>query len=544
MATFVDLAVNIFNLNGAPLKLPYETMRHLWPIYNRPDRTILLKFGRQTHKSTTLAFKMSLPCVRYPDYHVLYVAPTGNQVSVFSTDKLDNALRDSSFIQKYYIDVHTKDQVFYKETCNRSKIYLRSAFHSADSIRGITADSLYVDEIQDIVSDHVPVIEQCMAHSLAKWEHIVQNSPDLPMHLFKASTYAGTPKNIENTLEKYWAKSTQSEWIIKCLHCNKYNYINEKNIGPTCLICNKCGKPIYYKDGSWISMNSDGFIKGYRCPQIIFDWINNPRNPEAWKESVTNPMKVYSSQKFFNEVLALPYANAKNPLNHHDIKSACKDYDNCFRPDAYEWLKKIELYAGVDWGKGDLANGTSYTVLTIGGVLDHKFRVVLMKKYVGRDSEAIAQVDDILSVINYFGVKFVIADSGDGRTSNAMIVKAIGAERFGECFEHGSLKQKLKWDRRQGMYIINRSRVMTDRFMEIKRGEIEFFNYEKFKDFGEDFLNIYSDYSEITRKTIYDHSGPDDAFHSYMFCRLACMISRGEMNKYIFGGDNESLVEE
>ena len=77
--------------------------------------------------------------------------------------------------------------------------------------------------------------------------------------------------------------------------------------------------------------------------------------------------------------------------------------------------------------------------------------------------------------------------------------------------------------------------------MEIKRGEIEFFNYEKFKEFSEDFLNIYSDYSEITRRTIYDHNGPDDCFHSYMFCRLASMINRGEMNKYILGGDNEIL---
>lgn len=541
MATFVDLATNMFRLNGAPLHLPYDSMRHLWPIYNRPDRSVILKFGRQTHKSTTEAFTLSLPCIRYPNYHVLYVAPTGTQVSVFSTDKLDAALRDSTFIQNHYIDNKVKDQVFYKEISNGSKIYLRSAFHSADSIRGISADKTCIDEIQDIVSDHIPVIEQCMGFSLAKWELMKNTYPDIPMHIFKSSTYAGTPKNIENTMERYWNKSTQNEWIIKCHHCNKYNYINEKNIGPTCLVCNKCFKPIFYKDGDWVSMNPHGVIAGYRAPQIIFDWINNVNYPEVWQESVIKPMGLYTSQKIFNEILALPYANAKNPLNHHDIQAACKDYDICLRPDAYDWIKKMDLYAGIDWGKGDLANGTSYTVLTIGGVYDGKYRVIFVKKYTGRESEATYQVEDILSIVNYFGCKFIMADSGDGRTSNAMVVKAIGPQRFGECFEHGSIKQKMRWDRRQGMYIINRTRIMTDRFIEIKNGSVEFFKYDKFKDYADDFLNIYTDYSERTRQTLYDHNGPDDCFHSYMFSRLACMIMRGEMNQYIFAGENEVL---
>lgn len=544
VATFVDLATNLFKINGVPLKLPRDSMRHMFPIYNRKDRSKVLKFGRQTHKSTTVAFDLALPCIRYRNYHALYVSPTGTQTSVFSTDKLDGALRDSGFIQKYYIDNRTKDQVFYKEVANGSRIYLRSAFHSADSIRGISADKVCLDEIQDIISDHIPVIEQCMGYALARWEQRLEYEPDLPAHLFKSTIYAGTPKTAENTLERYWNNSTQNEWIIKCLHCNKYNYITEKNIGPTCLICSKCQRPIFYRDGDWVSMNKNGLIQGYRAPQIIFNWINNEKYPEIWQEQVIKTMKMYTSQKFFNEVLALPYANAKNPLNIHDIRAACKDYKQCYRPDAYDWINKMELYAGVDWGKGDIANGTSYTVLTIGGVFNGKFRVIYMKKYTGRESEAITQVENILSTVNYMNCKMTIADSGDGRTSNAMMVRALGPLKFAECLEHGSIKQKIKWDRRQGVYIINRSRVMTDRFMEIRNGEVEFFNFEQFENFKDDFLSIYSEYSEATRQTKYDHNSPDDAFHSYMFCRLACMIGRGEMDKYIVGGDNESLSDD
>jgi hypothetical protein len=254
-------------------------------------------------------------------------------------------------------------------------------------------------------------------------------------------------------------------------------------------------------------------------------------------------MKMYTSQKFFNEVLALPYANAKNPLNIHDIRASCKDYKMCYNLNAYPWLSKMRLYAGVDWGKGDMANGTSYTVLTIGGVYDNKYRVIFMKKYTGRESEAITQVNDIISTVNYMNCEMVMADSGDGRTSNAMMVSALGPQKFCECFEHGSQKQKIRWDKRQGMYIVNRTRVMTDRFMEIKKNQVEFFDYDQFNNFKDDFLNIYSEYSDKTRQAKYDHIGADDAFHSYMYSRLACMIVRGELDQYIRGGENETLID-
>jgi len=318
----IDFAKNIFFLNGMPIQLPYETMRHLYPIYNNPDNAVLFKFGRQTHKSTTLGYKTALPCIRYGNYHVLYVAPTGNQVSVFSTDKLNGALRESALVRDYMMNTQTRDQISYKELNNGSKIYLRSAFHTADSIRGISADLECIDEVQDIISDHIPVIEQCMSHSIAKWEYLVKVDPTIPQHLFNCRIYAGTPKTMENTMEKFWANSTQTEWIIQCKHCNKYNYINENNIGPECLVCNKCGKSIYYDDGQWVAMNQKGFIKGYRLPQIILGWINNPN---AWKIQVINARTIYSAEKFFNEVLALPYANARHPLNILELKAVCKN---------------------------------------------------------------------------------------------------------------------------------------------------------------------------------------------------------------------------
>ena len=533
MATFVDFAQSMFALNGTPLKIDPVTMRHLYPIYNRPDRSILLKFGRQTHKSSTVGYKITIPCLKYNNYHAVYIAPTGNQVSVFSTDKLDSTLRGSSVIQKNYINTRTKDQITYKELNNESKIYLRSAFRSADAIRGISGDMTCIDEVQDILSDHIPVIEQCMGHSMSKGAHMREINPNIPKHIFGHKMYAGTPKTVENTLEHYWGNSTQNEWIIKCTHCNKFNYINEKNIGKTCLICNKCGKPIHYEHGEWVQMNKEGFIQGYRLPQIVLNWINNPKDEDAWQVNVIQTRASYTGQKFYNEVLALPYANSKNPLSPTHMKKACKDYDPIDIDDKELIGKK--LVAGIDWGKGDTTRGTSYSVLTIGYYYRNIFKVIFMKKYTGVMSDAVDQVNDILLIVRQYKCQLVLADTGDGRTSNAMMVNALGPRRFAEVYEHGAQKKKINWDAIGGKYIISRTQVMLDMFMEIRRGKVEFFKYEKFSAYVNEFLSIYTDYSEQTRLTRYDHTSPDDSFHSYMFCRIASLVLSGEYSKYLTG---------
>jgi hypothetical protein len=223
------------------------------------------------------------------------------------------------------------------------------------------------------------------------------------------------------------------------------------------------------------------------------------------------------------------------------LKAVCKDVPVIAPEEAFghSMISGIPKFAGIDWGKGDTANGTSYSMICVATFIKGRFRLLYLKRYSGRMSDPLLQVDDMLRIIEQFGITLTLADTGDGRTSNAMLVQRLTAERFGEVYEHGTLKQKLKWDRFKGTYLINRTRIMTDVFMQIKRNEVDFFNWESFKEFSDDFLGIYSEYSDRTRLTKYDHNVPDDAFHAYMFCRLAGGIHRGEYNKYLVGGSNE-----
>ena len=65
------------------------------------------------------------------------------------------------------------------------------------------------DEVQDLNWAFMPVIEQTMG-----------GSKDWGMY-----RYAGTPKSLDNTIEKLWQQSSQDVWVVECPHmgCKKYN---------------------------------------------------------------------------------------------------------------------------------------------------------------------------------------------------------------------------------------------------------------------------------------------------------------------------------
>ena len=282
-------------------------------------------------------------------------------------------------------------------------------------------------------------------------------------------------------------------------------------------------------------MNKSGFIDGYRLPQIVVNWVNNRNNADAWRVNVINTRKIYSTEKYFNEVLALPYANAKHPMNIVEIKACCTEKPMLTEHDTsyHEQIKGYKTYAGIDWGKGDTASGTSYSVLTICADIKHEFTTVFIKKYVGKMSDPLLQITDMLKIIFAYNCALVIADTGDGRVSNAMMVEKLGATRFAEIYEHGTIRKKIHWDGQKGHYIMNRTRIMTDIMMEIKRTAVRFFRFLEFEQFSPDFTGIYAEYSEQTRMTKYDHVVPDDCFHSYMFARIARAIIASEYGKYL-----------
>jgi hypothetical protein len=79
----------------------------------------------------------------------------------------------------------------------------------------------------------------------------------------------------------------------------------------------------------------------------------------------------------------------------------------------------------------------------------------------------------------------------------------------------------------RGSRQLTRTEVMSDIFNAIKRKQVDLPRWEEFEDpFADDMLNIFSEYNNTLRMTMYSHrpDRPDDTFHSVLYLFLVSMI--------------------
>lgn len=508
-ATKADWISNLVYLDGA--RFSFKGREYLLPIYNGRYKRKVLKFGRQSEKSTMLANELIANAAIKPYNKALYVSPSHSQTRQFSAGKLSPWMKDSPILSRYWLSTKVADQVFEKGMTNGSLMWLRSAFLNAERIRGITANELMLDELQSMVSSNIPVIMEVLSHS-----------PD------PSSIFAGTPLTNDNILETYWQDSSQCEWLVPCFRHDPvhYNFLDEKCLGKHGPICSKCGHTIYPPQGGWVPFSDKRDMMGFHISQLQVPWM---QDPEKWKELLWK-FENYSQGQFYNEVLGISFDSAAKPVSRTELIACCSSY-HPFRPVPDAWTKNCTIFAGVDWGegsdgtergvKGKLKNA-SYTVLTLGTYINPKqFHVFFKKRYYGEEAMPSACVKDIIRTCQAFGVKMIGVDWGHGWGVNEQVEDKFGKNRVIRFQYVGMQKERKKFDPIGIKMQLNRTEVMTDYFDLLKRQQIIYPPWEVMKDFLKDHEAIHAEYTNGVLK--YDHkpSEPDDAFHSEVLCKEA-----------------------
>lgn len=484
-----DFVQSLINIDGKPLR--FTDRPYIYTIYNSPGKEKLLMAGRQAEKSTTLACNMVCES-SIPHNSSLYVTPTMQQTGVFSRGKIDEIYLTSPKLRRLFYRKGKNISMSEKRLLNFSTMYFRSAYYTADSIRGITARRIYVDEIQDIISDVIPVIDECAGHQ--------------PDALF---IRAGTPKTNDNLIQKKWDISTQCEWMVKCKKCNHWNTLTTVDIlhpGEPGLFCTRCGTRMYTKYGVWVSGYPDAYIKGYRLPQIIL-----PERYIDW-ERLFQKIKDYSTSKLMNEVFGVSWDSGAKPITRAELIACCQEYRNT--PEYKPQYLRYPVFVGIDWGTGE----KSFSVMSAGIFINDIYRVIFLKRYIGNEAGKERMLADMIKLITQLKSEYIGVDWGFGWGVNQDIRKMVGGRgTVIEFFSSGNLKDFARWDGRK--IILNRTEAMTDIFLRIQRKQIQLPRWEDFEDFAEDFLVIFAEYNEKTRRMQYDHpqDKPDDAFHAVMY---------------------------
>jgi len=509
-ATKSDWISKLIYLDGKPFS--FKGRDYLFPIYNTKYKKKLLLCGRQVEKTTSLANEIIIQSVLTPYLKTLYISPSHLQSRQFSNGKLRPWIEDSPIISKYFLNSSTSAQVFERGLSNGSMCWIRSAFLNADRARGLSADLLCLDEVQDLLTSNIQVIEECLSHA------------EDPQEIL-----SGTPKSLDNPIQQHWDISSQCEWLVPCDHHipQHWNYLDEKCLGKDGPICNKCGNRIDPKNGKWIAFSNTRDLIGYRISQLMVPWY---QNPDKWKELLYKHTHL-SKGVFYNECLGISFDSSSKPITRTELVSCCSStHPFRYQPDG--WTKRMEIFAGIDWGEGTDGSEksekgrlkhASYTVLSLGTYLSPKsFHYFYYKRFEGKEAHPTFCVDEIIRILRAFNVRCVGSDWGHGWGVNSRLEEVFGVHKIIQFQHVGIQGERKKYNEAGNRYQLSRTEVMSDFFSSIKKQEIVWPNWEASKDFLCDIENIYAEYTD-QKALKYDHraSNPDDACHSSIYCREA-----------------------
>ncbi|CAM0013868.1 terminase large subunit [Vibrio phage D148] len=489
----------------------------------------------QVGKSLGLAGRMVTGSISQKYFTSLFMAPSQIQTKRFSSGYLDT-FRESKYVNKYFVNHSDPGNVFEKTFSNKSKIYLSygQTSNDADRVRGLTADMMALDEIQDIQLESIPVIKEIL------------NTSDFGYQLF-----TGTSKSTANTLEQLWLESNQMEFVHKCKKCGKWVIPNEFNtmmemvVNPKYMVCPHCHKEFSFVGGHWVATKNElsqgkGAKYGMHLPQLIFG-ANTRTGSRQWDDLYDKVQQskngvLYTAETVSNEIFGLATDLGATSLSMSEARACCfpeildwpKPDKSNINPAAMPLINGIHTTVlGVDWSVS--GSEGSHTVVSVLGI-DHSGRMILLyaKKLIG--SHILTQVDEVLSIARQYNCKMIGSDRGVGVLQGELMQQKYGHQRVIMC-QYVAAAKRLSWNQAGNFLAADRTGAMDDVMHKMRLGPDRFItpSWKVMEGFWGDALGIFEEETVIGKRVYRKQpSIPDDWFHSVVFANLAYKYLTGD----------------
>ena len=495
-----------FSLNGyKPLEMIYD----IDPPY------LTVKCCRQVGKSVSIGAILMSKSVARPFFNSVYISPLAIQTSRFSKLYLQ-PFADSPLIKKYYRTHSEAANILMKQLNNGSIIFLSYAQTEEDSdrVRGIAADLVCIDEVQDVALDALPVIYETLSASD-----------------FAYKRHFGTAKNTNNTLEILFNKGSGCEWAIKCSHCSKWNIPNNIETcldmckSPTGPVCSYCSKSLDVTTGKWVaSRPSEKDHLSFHIPRHI---IESRIDPKKWKD-LQLAIGNYTPAKVANEVFGLAAGVGGRILSEAEAMACCdplrREFDKTWVMDS-RGITSVVL--GVDWSTS--SSTKSFTVITILGY-DYMGKCYLMFTERLNGVDILEQVARVEFLFMQFKCQRLHADRGVGVLQGQLLEQSLGRDRV-SMVQYTAQKVPLRYDN-IGRYIAaDRTMIIDTAILRMKLGPTKFSTpcWGIMSDFFKDALAMYEE-ETLSGRRVYrkDDSACDDWAHSVVFAHSAWMFLVGQ----------------
>jgi len=507
---YSPLLEGIFRLRGKPMTIDDYLMFN--PFYSRlfPPKS-LWKCGRQVAKSTNLSASVLLNAAFIPNLGILYVTPLQDQAHNISNNYVTPLVETSRARSLFYRGANNEVRsVTHKRFRNGSRLDFSYAFKDCDRVRSYSCDWTVIDEVQDIMKEFLPVIEECKSASN------VGNCP-----VWGISRYTGTPKTLDNLQHGLWVDSSQGEWVIPC-GCGKDNYCFlggdlKKMLRPKGLCCADCGRIVNTRTGLWEHAFPERAttFPGYHVPQPIIPL--HCEDEEKWYELLLKIQKNGLTAKITNEVFGEACDYGARLITQDQLRTAAILHPNTREAALKAAVAYPVIVIGVDWG-GKGMEEKSLTAVSVIGVRPSGIVDVL---FVNRMDAIMGDVEEARYIRKLFKDFKAVKLSHDFAVAGAqreVIIVNQGFERkhlFPINYVRTGLGRFLvnRTERRRSYWSLDKSSSFRLLCAMIKLGKVFFPRWDTCRDMICDFLSLHEEPMSSNADISYvaaDPNNPDD----------------------------------
>jgi hypothetical protein len=378
---------------------------------------------------------------------------------------------------------------------NGSELYMRAAFRSADSARGISADRLFIDEYQDVADGTLAVLQEVLSHSHDGRTILV-----------------GTPKLVDNALQGAYAQSTAHEWTLDCPHCHEAVILDERCLGPNGVVCSRCQTALDVRTGRWVARHPDStWADGFWLNHLSVPWLNY--------HEILDRQRTYDLCQFKNEVLGLPTTLGEHIVSRAELEACCGEQPMAQSISDVPYEVQRHMIAGIDWGGGRI----SRTVAVIGYYRHENRFVVAHVKWFRADEDPKRLITAVAELCRRFSVKWIAADGrGNGLTTNRLLLDELKyrAHLYGIVYsqqDHEPTQDGTLW-----MWTVNRSSSIGLFYSLVRKRFVVFPPANECGWFLDELACELAEYDDAKRCIRYTHpeNQRDDALHASNYAML------------------------
>ncbi len=540
-SSFLDLdpanfIQNNLTIDGEEFRILGNGWRFMVDIYRyiainatkKDGKSVVIKKGRQVG-ATVMAGALDLYFTNSglyskPPIRVVHLFPALAQVKKFSQDKLEGMIRTAKgdLINKNKLkSANAVDNLTMKQFKNGT-LWIDSMGTDADRIRGMTADVVFFDEVQDMYSQGIGNATKILTAS--KYGPIGKG----------VQVYFGTPKERGSHFSTIWDMSDQRYYHLGCKSCKEtypFYMPNDERwkdiwVSGYDIKCPKCGfvqkKIDAIELGKWVPSRdpSDCKYAGFHINQLYIPYFSKENIMDLMPEN--NPSQ--TERIWNNEVIGEFYSGLGMPITKADIYEKCRDPDRYFSKSIDPRIKTS--YFGVDWGgKADgKSGGQSYSCVVVISVT-HSGDILIEHAHKLRDTSFNYKKETVNEMFRRFGVQRAVSDWFFGQDVVHDIQLRFG-DRFIGAQGSGSLVKPLKYREEEMIVSYNKDLLIEEVFNLMKKGKIRFpwKSYEHIEWLIEHCTSMEMQQRVVGNQPVKKYvkgSGPNDGLMALMYAYMA-----------------------